>query len=161
MIMIPFHIQKLSEFSRIIRESTLTKLNMVAKGDENWRPVFGAMTFSDLAWHLSQCDKWLFEKLKNPNLKSIAGKPGEGRVESRREYKRLLGELKKTGKLRSLLLNNLTDRDLMNSIFDDRYAGQVDVWWLIVRGNLDHEIHHRGQIAIYLKILANRNKETD
>ena len=31
-------------------------------------------------------------------------------------------------------------------------AGQeVSVWWIIVRGNLDldHEIHHRGQLSSY------------
>ena len=27
------------------------------------------------------------------------------------------------------------------------------MWWIIVRGNLDHETHHRGQIAAYLRML--------
>ena len=33
-------------------------------------------------------------------------------------------------------------------------AGQeVSVWWIIVRGNLDHEIHHRGQLSYLRAIL--------
>jgi uncharacterized damage-inducible protein DinB len=36
---------------------------------------------------------------------------------------------------------------------DSRF-GEVTVWWVIVRGNLDHEIHHRGFIGAYLKMLG-------
>ena len=30
---------------------------------------------------------------------------------------------------------------------------EVSVWWIIVRGNLDHEIHHRGQLSSYLRAI--------
>jgi uncharacterized damage-inducible protein DinB len=36
---------------------------------------------------------------------------------------------------------------------DDRFGGEVTLWWTIVRGNLEHEAHHRGQIAVYLRIV--------
>jgi uncharacterized damage-inducible protein DinB len=31
---------------------------------------------------------------------------------------------------------------------------EVTIWWIIVRGNLDHETHHRGQLSVYLKPLS-------
>jgi uncharacterized damage-inducible protein DinB len=39
-------------------------------------------------------------------------------------------------------------------VFDDRFGCQVSVWWVIVRGNLEHEAQHRGQVASYLRILG-------
>ncbi len=152
--MISFISEQLFEFSQAVRESTLKRLTTVEKGSENWRPAHNFMSFSDLAQHLIECDKWLFEKLRNPDLKSIVGEACVGCVENHEEYKELLGELKKTGQTRSVLLKNLTERDYSKIVLDDRYAGEINVWWLIARGNLDHEIHHRGQIATYLKLMA-------
>ncbi|MFX0090823.1 MAG: hypothetical protein ACFFBD_03590, partial [Candidatus Hodarchaeota archaeon] len=60
---------------------------------------------------------------------------------------------KQTGKSRKLLLENMLEDQLTEKIFDERFGGPVNVWWIIVRGNLDHEIHHRGQISVYLKVL--------
>ena len=42
-------------------------------------------------------------------------------------------------------------------IYDDRYNDMVSIEWVILRGNLDHEIHHRGQIAAYLRVLQDKS----
>ena len=39
-----------------------------------------------------------------------------------------------------------------HEIPDERFGGNVSVWWILLRGNLDHEIHTRGQIALYLTL---------
>ena len=31
------------------------------------------------------------------------------------------------------------------------------VWWLILRANLDHENHHREALAVYLRVLNERD----
>jgi len=144
---------RLSEFSLAIRESTIRRLKAVAEDRENWSPDPDAMSFADIAQHLIDCDKWLFEKLKNPGLKSITGKAGTAQVQSHGEYLQLLEALKRIGAMRAELIKHLNGRDWSNLIFDDRVFGKVEVWWLIVRGNLDHEIHHRGQIATYLRLM--------
>jgi len=43
--------------------------------------------------------------------------------------------------------------DWDREVFDERF-GETTLWWIVVRGNLDHEIHHRGQIAAYLRDVA-------
>ena len=39
---------------------------------------------------------------------------------------------------------------------DDRFGGDVSLWWVVVRGNLDHEAHHRGQLATLLRIIEDQ-----
>jgi uncharacterized damage-inducible protein DinB len=75
-------------------------------------------------------------------------------VQSRKEYGCLLDALDGIGRQRSDFIAGLTDDDLSTIVPDERFPGEVDWWWVIVRGNLDHEIHHRGQIATYLRLLG-------
>jgi len=44
--------------------------------------------------------------------------------------------------------------ELARRIPDDHYGGiDSSIWWILVRANLDHEIHHRGAPAVYLRVL--------
>ena len=73
-------------------------------------------------------------------------------ISSDDEYSQLLSELKQTGTQRESLIKSLTDKDYEKLLYDDRYNKEVSIWWIIVRGNLDHETHHRGQLVAYLKL---------
>lgn len=140
---------RLARYSAAVRESTLKRLRKVPPGKEDWSPATGAMTCADIAHHLLEADRWLFEKLKNPSLTKMAGETGEA---AGKDFPEVIAELMRSGKQRSDLLATVTDEFLDSPIFDDRF-GDVTVWWVIVRGNLDHEAHHRGQLAAYLNIL--------
>ena len=144
--------QRLAEFSEAVRNSSLKRLKIVPPGKENWRISPEAMSFADTANHLREADVWLFKKLENKDLPHMAGKPNAMNNISRDEYERLLDDLEKLGKRRAELLSNMSDDQFEESIYDDRF-GTVTVWWVIVRGNLDHEAHHRGQIAAYLRVV--------
>jgi uncharacterized damage-inducible protein DinB len=148
---------RLARFSEAVRESSLKRLRVVPDGYENWRPAPKAMSFADIAQHLINADNWLFKMLDLKNLIPIVGKPGLVEVTHRSQYLKLLDELRQTGVHRSQLLKSITPDQLSEMIFDHRYGKEVSVWWIIVRGNLDHEIHHRGQIATYLRILGRSN----
>ncbi len=145
--------RRLAELSRAVRESSLKRLRRAPPGYETWRPSDGAMNLADLAHHLVDADQWLFQKLENPKLPKIVGRAGEARIQSRDEYEDLLDQLERTGEQRAELLEGLSEDDLGRHIPDDRFGGDVSVWWVIVRGNLDHETHHRGQIASYLRAI--------
>jgi uncharacterized damage-inducible protein DinB len=71
-------------------------------------------------------------------------------------YLDLLGELERLGEERAEWLSQLTDGELDEAIPDDPFGGMVAIWWVIVRGNLDHEAHHRGQVAAYLRVIASQ-----
>ena len=56
-------------------------------------------------------------------------------------------------------LRAISDEELSRRIPDGHYGPGPDspVWWLILRANLDHEIHHRGALAVYLRVLKERD----
>ncbi|MCH8962044.1 MAG: DinB family protein [Bacteroidetes bacterium] len=145
--------QRLATFARAVRESTLKRLRRVPPGQENWRIAPGAMSFADLAQHLVDTDEWLFKKMEVKTLDPIVGYTGAVEITDRADYLALLDALVRTGAQRCALLESLTEDQLDEKIFDARFGGEVSLWWIIVRGNLDHEIHHRGQIAAYLRAI--------
>ncbi len=145
--------QRLAAFAHAVRESTLKRLRRVPPGRENWRIAPGAMSFADLAQHLVDTDEWLFKKTEGKTLEPIVGYTGAIEIADRAAYLALLDALARTGERRCALLESLTEKQLAEKIFDARFGGEVSLWWIMVRGNLDHEIHHRGQMAAYLRAL--------
>ncbi len=109
------------------------------------------MSFADLARHLIDADAWLARKLEEPALAAMRGRAGRQRVGGRREWARLLDELEASGRRRQELLLRLDGAALARRLHDERFGGDVSVWWIVVRGNLEHEAHHRGQIAAGLR----------
>jgi len=144
--------RRLAELSTAVRESSLRRLRRVPRDSESWRPHPGALSFADLAHHLLVADRWLFQKLDDPELGPMTARVGEG-PSGRDAFLQALEELQITGRQRAELLGALSADRFEERIPDARFGGEVTVWWLIVRGNLDHEIHHRGQIAVYLSVL--------
>ncbi len=131
----------------------MKRLRRVPPGQENWRIAPGAMSVADLAQHLVDTDEWLFKKIEVKTLDPIVGYTGAVEITDRADYLALLDALIRTGAQRCALLESLTEDQLDEKIFDARFGGEVSLWWIIVRGNLDHEIHHRGQLAAYLRAM--------
>jgi uncharacterized damage-inducible protein DinB len=154
----PTQQQNLAAFSLAVRGSSLKRFRVVPDGMDNWRVTPESMSIADLAQHLIHADDWLFRKFADPSVPIIAGNPGEVTIARRNEYESLLSKLIETGKMRAELLTNLTDDELSKRIPDDHYGGGKDssIWWILVRANLDHEIHHRGALAVYLRVLKER-----
>ncbi len=150
--------EQLKNFAQAVRESTTKRLRLVPPGLENWRISKNALSFAEIAQHILESDKWLFEKLENESLHSITPEKNSIIINDRNEFELLINKLIISGKKREQLISELKDQDFQRYLFDDRFNGQVTVWWVIVRGNLDHEIHHRGQIASYLRVLEDNLK---
>ncbi|UCE66386.1 MAG: DinB family protein [Candidatus Zixiibacteriota bacterium] len=144
--------QRLADFSRAVRESTLKRLKRVPPGKENWRVSLEAMSFADTARHLIECDQWLFKKLADKELPHSDGKAVEEIPVSRQEFEKYVADLQRLGIERAEKLAKITDDQFAEPMLDNRF-GMVTLWWIIVRGNLDHEAHHRGQIAAYLRMV--------
>lgn len=137
---------RLAAWSEAVRESTLKRLRKVPADRVNWRPDPGAMSFADLARHLLACDTHLARSITEGPQPADHGELGPD-VDAA-GFARLVDELERSGARRSRLIAGVTD--LVRPLEDERF-GTTDVWWVIVRGNLDHEVHHRGQIAAYVR----------
>jgi len=144
--------QRLAEFSKAVRESTIKRLILVPPGKENWRATPDAMSFADTARHLIECDQWLFKKLEDKNLPHSDGKAVEEILVSRGQFDRYIDNLEQFGIQRAEKLASIADAQFAEPMHDNRF-GMVTLWWIIVRGNLDHEAHHRGQLVAYLRMM--------
>ena len=150
-------IELLTEFCRSVRASTIKRLELVPEGYENWKASSGALSFAETAKHIIDLDYWLFEKIKNPNTKSIETETAIIKNCNREEYKELIINLKEILEKKIDLFKTLDEAKLKVKIYDDAYNSEVSLAWLILRRNIDHEIHHRGQIATYLRVLKDKN----
>jgi uncharacterized damage-inducible protein DinB len=155
----PTQQQNLAEFSLAVRESSLKRFRSIPPGMENWRITPKSMSIADLAEHLIHTDRWLFRKLDDPTVQAISGNPGEVNIVMREQYDALITQLFESGQRRAELFRNIKDEVLSKRIFDDHYGSgsESSVWWICVRANLDHEIHHRGALAVYLRVLKEIN----
>jgi uncharacterized damage-inducible protein DinB len=150
--------RRLAELATAVRESSLKRLRAVPAGAEQWRPTSGAMSFADLAQHLLDADDWLRRKLDDPSITGMKGEAGCSAVATRADFEALVERLAASGRRRAARLAALGADELEERIDDDRFGGEVSRWWVIVRGNLDHEAHHRGQLATYLRLVAVERK---
>ena len=147
----------LTDFCKAVRNSTLKRLRVVPEGYENWRISKNALSFAEIAKHLIEIDEWTINKINDPAIESIL--PEEGSIEncSREKFNDLISALEDSLKKKIKFFSSLDSKKMERKIYDDRYNDMVSIEWVILRGNLDHEIHHRGQIAAYLRVLKDKN----
>lgn len=147
----------LIEFCKSVRESTIKRLEIVPEGYENWKVSHNALSFAEIAKHIIDLDNWLFEKIRKPNTKSIETETAIIKYCNIEEFKELINNLKGILQKKINLINTLDGDKLKVKIYDDAYNSEVSLAYLILRRNIDHEIHHRGQIATYLRVLKDKN----
>ena len=150
-------IELLIEFCESVRGSTIKRLEIVPEGYENWKISPGALSFAEIAKHAIDLDNWLFEKIKNPDSRSIETENAIIKHCTRKQYKELIINLKEILEEKINLLKTFDENKLKEIMYDDAYDSEVSLAWLILRRNIDHEIHHRGQIATYLRVLKDNN----
>lgn len=146
-------IQNIVDYATAVRESSFKRLRAVAEGYENWKPAEGKMSIADILVHLIESDKWLMKKLEVRDLEPINGVVDAVKINNRDEYEKLLDEFSDLLNKKLLMIKNMSLFDLDKKMYDSRFNGEVTIWWIIMRGNIDHEIHHRGQLAAYLQLI--------
>lgn len=145
--------QLLGQLSNSARNSTIKRLKRVAEGAENWAIAEGKLSFADLARHILDCDKAILKIFESNSIGKNLGEPGVAGTVDREGFEALLVELKEYKTIRHDFIVGLSDDDLNVLIDADRIRGveKMPTRLLLVE-TLDHEIHHRGQIAVYLGV---------
>ena len=146
------------EFCKAVRDSTIKRLKIVPEGYENWRISENSLSFAEIVKHLIESDNWTIKKINEPALKSIL--PEKGSIDdcSREQFSSLIHELEEWLEKKIKFIRSLDSEKMESKIYDDRFDNEVSIEWIILRGNLDHEIHHRGQIAVYLRMLKDKKQ---
>jgi uncharacterized damage-inducible protein DinB len=148
----------LIDFCKAVRDSTLKRLKTVPEGYENWSISKNALSFAEIAKHLIESDDWTIKKINEPAIKSILPEKGSTENYSNEKFNALILELEECLERKIKFIDSLGREKMESKIYDDRFNDEVSIEWIILRGNIDHEIHHRGQIAVYLRVLKDEQR---
>ena len=143
----------LNELTIAVRQSTLKRLSKVPEGYEHWKLSENSLSCAEIAKHLIDIDEWTIQKINNPELQSVETQTAIMKECSRAKFNELIEQLKNTLDKKLKLFESLNEEDLKKNIYDDSYDYDMSLSMLILRRNLDHETHHRGQLATYLRVI--------
>ena len=146
----------LIDFCKAVRNSTIKRLKVVPGGYENWRISKNSLSFAEISKHLIDSDDWTINKINNPGIKSILAEEGSIEDCSREVFYSFISALEESLERKIKFIDSLDKEKMASKIYDDRFNDEVSIEWVFLRGNLDHEIHHRGQIAVYLRMLKDK-----
>lgn len=149
----PSSAERLALFSETVRESTWKRVRQVQAGDEEWRPAPDALSFVDIVKHLVDADVWILQYLAGSSGPRAVIAPGEARA---RDWPALIAELARLGRDRTQRIARMSEEELAREVDEPQVLGRTNYWWLIVRGSLDHEIHHRGALQLTLRMRYGR-----
>ncbi len=136
------------EYFDKVHQRTMRVARCVPAGKLEWTYKDGKFTLGDLLRHIACINRYMFaETIRNrPSRYSGCGRElADGRDEVLAFVERLHIET-------AAIIAQLSDADL-NAKCATPEGAQITVWkWL--RLMIEHEIHHRGQIYLYLAMLG-------
>jgi uncharacterized damage-inducible protein DinB len=131
-----------------IRERTMRVARLAPAGKMDWSCAQGKFTLGDLLRHIAVTERYMWGE-------TVQGKPsrylthGKELAESRDAILALMEKLH----LESMeIFSQLSDADLQRKCITPAGTEIQTAKWL--RAMVEHEIHHRGQIYLYLGMLG-------
>jgi uncharacterized damage-inducible protein DinB len=141
-------IQPFLQYFGNLRERTMRVARCVPADKVDWSYASGKFTVGDLLRHIAVTERYLFAE-------NIQGRPsryishGKELAESLAD---ILAFMERLHMESMTIFLSLTDTDLQTK---RRNVGGMDMTvWKWLRAMTEHEIHHRGQIYLYLGILG-------
>ena len=141
-------IQPFLQYFGNVRERTLRVARCIPPDKTDWTYAPGKFTLGDLLRHLAVAERYMWAE-------TVQGKPSRYTTHG----KELAGGLDEILALMERLhaesleiFSRLSDQDLRRKCKTPA-GGEMQIWkWL--RAMTEHEIHHRGQIYLYLGMLG-------
>ena len=136
------------EYLARVRERTQRVVDLVPDDRLEWRPDPDAFSFADLLRHVAALERYMFAE-------NVRGRPSrypghgpelaEGAEEVRAFWRRCRREA-------LALYGELTDADLERACTTP--AGAELRTWKWLRAMVEHEVHHRGQLYLMLRMVS-------
>jgi uncharacterized damage-inducible protein DinB len=135
------------EYYGRLRERTLRVVDCIPGERLEWAPRPGAFSFGDLLRHVGAIERFVFAEnaLRRPSRY-----PGHGR-ELADGYAEVRGFLERTHRETLDLLRGLTPEDLRRRCVTT--AGTSLPVWKWLRALAEHEVHHRAQLYLMLRLI--------
>ena len=133
-------------FARV-RERTMRVVATVPPGKVDWTYKPGKFTLGDLMRHIASIERWMFAEnaMLRPSIY-----PGHGR-ELAGDYDEIVAYMKRMHDESMAIFSSLTESDFEAKCMTPGGAELRVGKWL--RSMIEHEIHHRGQLYLYLSLL--------
>ena len=138
------------------REMGLTRrvLERVPEGQFAWKPHEKSTTLGRLAEHLTEMPQWLAVSITEPGIDLGTGRPPEYKAPDTRAA--VLAQFDKHVAMGRSALVGRTDAELMAPWTLKNQGKEIFTMpkAAVIRGFcLNHMIHHRGQMMVYLRLL--------
>ncbi|HEY0547795.1 MAG TPA: DinB family protein [Pyrinomonadaceae bacterium] len=141
-------IEPFLDYYEKIRARTLRVIGFIPPDKIDWTYREGKFTFGDLLRHLGAIERYMFAE--NAQLKP-SRYPGHGK-ELADGYTEALNFMNRMHAESMEIFRKLSDEDLQRKCLTPN-GTPITVWkWL--RAMTEHEIHHRGQIYLYLSVIG-------
>ncbi|MBF9221295.1 DinB family protein [Hymenobacter ruricola] len=131
-----------------IRQRTDRVVALVPPDQLDWRGRPGSFSLGETVRHIAAIERYLYAEVAAGRPSAYAGcgpDLADGPAEALDYYQRLRAES-------AAIFSSLTDDDLQQKRRTPG-NGQITLWkWL--RALLEHEIHHRGQLYVYLGLVG-------
>lgn len=141
------HIESFLSYYERLRERTLRVINCIPPDKIEWTYKEGKFTLGDLIRHLATIERFMYGE-------TVQGKPsrypGHGK-ELAEGYQATIDFFNRLHDESMAIFGALKEEDLQKKCLTPN-GTPITVWkWL--RAMTEHEIHHRGQIYLYLGML--------
>ncbi len=131
-----------------IRNRTLNVINAIPPDQIEWTYQEGRFTFGDIIRHLGTIERYMYAE--NAQFKP-SSYPGCG-TEFANGYDEVVGFINQMHEESVAIFSKLTPEDLQKKCVT---PGNVSITlWKWLRAMVEHEIHHRGQLFIYLGMIG-------
>ena len=127
------------------RKSTIKRVNNLTEEQLDLHST-DKVSIRDIAWHIAKCDNAAIKPFKPCLEFDDRIYPGLGSGRSKEEVLEYLNEqLKMKCNIISMNLSRLTEKTRHMSY------GEITIGEVVICSGIDHEAHHRGQIALIRK----------
>ena len=131
-----------------IRGRTMRVARVIPPERIEWAPAAGRFTLGDLLRHLAAIERYMYAE--NARL-SISAYPGHGR-ELADGHGAVMDYVERLHAESMAIFGALSDSDLLRKC--QTPEGTSITTWKWLRAMVEHEVHHRGQIYMYLGLLG-------
>ena len=140
-------IQPFLQYFSNVRERTLRVAHCIPPDKLDWTYAPNKFTLGDLLRHLAVVERYMWGE-------NVQGKPSAYTAHGKEladGYENILAFMERLHSESMEIFSKLTDEDLQRKC--PTPGGAVITTWKWLRSMAEHEIHHRGQIYLYLSIL--------
>lgn len=141
-------IEPFLQYSKNVRERTMRVARCIPPEKIDWTYAPGKFTLGDLLRHLAVAERWIWAE-------TLSGRPSAYTTHGKElaaTYEDIITFMERLHTESLEIFAKLSDEELLRKCKTPDSA-EITKWkWL--RLMLEHEIHHRGQIYLYLGILG-------